>query len=216
MLSEIQKELPKPTPEQYNKETLFNLLYHDIDGYQIAQDVEKVLESEGTYTLSITYGEINFEAFQTLLSKLCDSPNSTFYDLGSGIGKAVFAAALLGPFQKLVGIEIIKPLHDVAVQVKSQFDKEMNQNPDRVQFYNGDLFDFDFSDGDVIFSATTCFSYQSMVNLSKKVACMKKGAKIVTLTNQLENVDGLFQLIEWSRMVYGNSLNLTYFIYKRL
>jgi len=38
--------------------------------------------------------------------------------LGSGIGKAVFAAALLGPFERLIGVEIVEQLHITALQVK--------------------------------------------------------------------------------------------------
>jgi len=41
--------------------------------------------------------------------------------LGSGIGKAVFAAALLGPFERLIGVEIVEQLHITALQVKEIF-----------------------------------------------------------------------------------------------
>jgi tRNA G46 methylase TrmB len=40
-----------------------------------------------------------------------------FVDIGSGSGKAVFAAALLHKFDDCVGIEILEGLHNLAEEV---------------------------------------------------------------------------------------------------
>jgi len=105
-------------PGNFNKETMFNLLYLGINGYDIAAKEEQLLKQNGRFIREITYGEIIFTSFKSLLEKVSSPPNSVFYDLGSGIGKAVFAAALLGPFERLIGVEIVEQLHITALQVK--------------------------------------------------------------------------------------------------
>ena len=61
---------------------------------------------------SLTYGEILFEPFETALRKIkhlyggLARPGGTFVDVGSGSGKAVFAAALLHEWESLHGIEV--------------------------------------------------------------------------------------------------------------
>lgn len=42
-------------------------------------------------------------------------PGGAFYDLGSGTGKAVLAAALLHDFDECKGIEIADSLYDVSM-----------------------------------------------------------------------------------------------------
>lgn len=46
---------------------------------------------------ALTYGEINFNSFRELLCSLpLDLQSAVFYDIGSGTGKAVLAAACCG------------------------------------------------------------------------------------------------------------------------
>ena len=59
------------------------------------------------------YGEISFESFGSCLEKIrkryggLKEKGGRFYDLGSGSGKPVFAAALLHDFEKVIGIEVM-------------------------------------------------------------------------------------------------------------
>lgn len=49
------------------------------------------------YLDALTYGEINIEAFDDILRSLpVERASSTFMDIGSGTGKAVFVAACSG------------------------------------------------------------------------------------------------------------------------
>lgn len=45
-----------------------------------------------------------------------------FYDLGSGVGKAVIAAAILHNFDKCVGIEYLGSLHSLALSLKADYE----------------------------------------------------------------------------------------------
>ena len=61
--------------------------------------------------IEYVYGEIEFLPFIALLS--LDKPDSktVFYDLGSGIGKAVLACAMVYPVHKSVGVELLPELY---------------------------------------------------------------------------------------------------------
>ena len=71
------------------------------------------------------YGEITFESFAIALEKIkkrydgLKEKGGKFYDLGSGTGKPVFAAALLHDFEKVTGIEVKGLLRYILQGVKS-------------------------------------------------------------------------------------------------
>ena len=50
-----------------------------------------------------------------------------FVDIGSGTGKAVLLAAALHPLRSCVGIEIVEPLHAVAVRAKEAFFQKLRE-----------------------------------------------------------------------------------------
>ena len=66
---------------------------------------------------NLIYGEVEFRSFYRILRKINPAPDMVFYDLGSGTGKAVFAARLAFDFSRCIGIEILSSLHAQAVQV---------------------------------------------------------------------------------------------------
>lgn len=72
------------------------------------------------------------EAFATHGGGIPLTEEATFLDIGSGTGKAVFAAALLGPFETAIGIEIAPGLAKVATRTAERFDVP------GVHFYEGD------------------------------------------------------------------------------
>lgn len=60
-----------------------------------------------------------------------ESGQGVYYDIGSGTGKPVFAAALLHSFKRAVGIEILKSLHDAAVQTLSFWNQYISAQSDK-------------------------------------------------------------------------------------
>jgi SAM-dependent methyltransferase len=66
---------------------------------------------------SLIYGEVEFASFYRVLRKINPEPGLTFYDLGSGTGKALFIARLVQDFSKCVGIEILESLHIQAEKI---------------------------------------------------------------------------------------------------
>ncbi|ETV84729.1 hypothetical protein H257_03836 [Aphanomyces astaci] len=112
-------------------------------------------------TTSFVYGEISFFPFADILDSIsADIPvgNGVFYDLGSGVGKAVMAAALVHKFHKAIGIEQLKPLVDFS---HARVDRLMETNDvagQTISYLCGSFFDHKWSDGDVVFCHSTCFS----------------------------------------------------------
>lgn len=124
---------------------LTRALYRNVRGITISAEVRK--QGEGATCRKcggdddkddahLTYGEIRVESFDLALSHAsnycsvglndkgkCDKQRNVFYDLGSGTGKALFAAAfnLHHPFDACVGLEIMPELSDVASATLDMF-----------------------------------------------------------------------------------------------
>ena len=73
---------------------------------------------------ALTYGEVDLRPLALLLRKLAPSAGTTFYDLGSGCGKVVFAARLLADFGTCVGIEKLGSLHGEAELARARFEDQ--------------------------------------------------------------------------------------------
>lgn len=129
------------------------------------------------------YGEIETLSFAALLQRLPIAPGSVFYDLGSGTGKAVVAAAMLYPKINSVGIEIIPELQIASLRVSSKLPEQQRQ---RIQFICADIKQYPFyEDADIVFMNATGFfaqSWQAMVGLLAKT---RRGTRIIVSSKRL-------------------------------
>ena len=71
---------------------------------------------------SLTYGEVEFSTmagvFKAIEEKYGGMPTGgEFYDLGSGTGKGVISAALLHPFERVYGVEILQNLVNASLEL---------------------------------------------------------------------------------------------------
>jgi hypothetical protein len=57
-----------------------------------------------------------------VLRKINPASGCVFYDLGSGTGKALFAARLTQDFSRCIGVELLESLHGAAVNVVNRFE----------------------------------------------------------------------------------------------
>ena len=71
---------------------------------------------------NLIYGEVDFHSFFRVLRKINPVKGGTFYDLGSGTGRAVLAARFTRDFSKCIGIEILHGLHLAGVAVLERLD----------------------------------------------------------------------------------------------
>lgn len=167
---------------------------------------------------SLIYGEIEYHSFVRVLRKINPTPGTLFYDLGSGTGRAVFAARLSHDFSRCVGIEILESLHNAARGVVDRYNKEFRQylcatQSQHASVFHGSLLKFDWSDGDVVFANSTCFDDELMEDLSVTAERLKPGAFVITFTKGLTS--DMFEVLERKRykMSWGPA---TVFIHRRL
>ena len=126
-------------------------------------------------------------------------------DLGSGTGKPCIAAALLWPFRKVVGVELLPSLHALATEAAARLalgNGESSRTGDgrggamgtfdaaaaaqvqsNVVFQCGDLFALDVGDADIVFVASTGFDEATFARLARHLRqSVRIGTVIVSLS----------------------------------
>ncbi|CAM9911789.1 unnamed protein product, partial [Discosporangium mesarthrocarpum] len=171
---------------------------------------------------SLIYGEVNFLSFVDILRRVSvlvnPYPGGIFYDLGSGTGKAVFAARLTQDFSHCVGIEILESLHHAAQKVTARYERFFRPflhggYPQDVTVSHSSFLESDWSDGDVVFANSTCFPSHLMEKLEWQAELLKPGAVVITFTKGLSSKQ--FELLDKKsfRMSWGPA---TVFVHRRI
>lgn len=183
------------SPPMKNAATIIDEIYQDVNGMAISLDARKSL---GKQDDTFLYGEAVLYSFADLLNLTAPKPNDVFYDLGSGVGKPVFMAALLHEFSKSCGIELLEPLHREAINCLDQFlaspmRKKLYPNKDfNIQFLQENILDADFSDADVVFINGTAFFGIIWQRILAKLCGLKVGTRIIVTSKCLD--ESQFQL----------------------
>ncbi|KAG1694188.1 hypothetical protein DVH05_021844 [Phytophthora capsici] len=189
---------------------IFDTLYleHPL---QVAKKISREERREREFiSMSLVYGEIAFVPFKVVLDVLkrwhhvLQKPGGTFLDIGSGSGKAVFAAALLHDFDACHGIEVLEGLHTVSQEVLQRWEKlikpnfalSMQKKRMRISFTQGDALVVDWpANVDLVFLNSTCFGERLMFALARKLAhCCKSGAIVITATHKLPDTQNFAEL----------------------
>ncbi len=153
-------------------------LYGDICGFTLAVNART---EQQLFSYEYIYGEINYRSFIKLLNKCEITSQSVFYDLGSGLGKAVICAALLYDFKKVCGIEQLQLLHEQAQQAQQQIEQK------NIHFYHADVLTHDWRDADIIFINASAYIGDFWQQLLKKLMELKKGTQIIVVSKLLPN-----------------------------
>jgi len=187
----------------------FSTLYQSINSQAISVQERKRLNRDDDVFI---YGEIDFISFAKILALVSPKSGEIFYDLGSGAGKAVYAAAILYDFSKTVGVELLPGLHDVAQSLCDTFQKLFQSLfvKDRIVFINADILHVDLSIANVIFINATCFNYTLWQKILSKIANLKIGTRVIVVSKKVNH--SAYQLIsesfEW--MSWGLSVVRVY------
>merc|ERR1719494_1621864 len=163
------------------------------------------------------YGELYVSDFLCLMELIKTKRGQTqkkaiFYDLGSGLGKLVIAAATLGWIEQSGGIEIIPEISNDAHAVLDQILKDENspflEAAKKCTFYNGDILELPhyWTKADIVYTCATGFSGSFLCRLEKMLATLKEGAFVLIISHQLNSTS--FDCIETNqvRSTYGNVL----------
>jgi len=163
---------------------VFHRLFVNVNGFGLSREARARHDA-----LEYLYGEIDFIPFIALLSLAKPNNNTVFYDLGSGVGKAVFACAMVFNVKKSCGIELFNGLHDCALQKQ----QELRQHPDYRQavdhifFMNDNFLQADFNDATLIFINATAFIGETWATLNKRLAIIPTNITIITTSKKLSS-----------------------------
>ncbi|KAK1941027.1 hypothetical protein P3T76_007733 [Phytophthora citrophthora] len=209
---------------------IFETLYleHPL---QVAKKTSREERREREFiSMSLVYGEIAFVPFKVVLDVLkrwhhvLQKPGGTFLDIGSGSGKAVFAAALLHDFDACHGIEVLEGLHGISQEVLQRWEKmikpnfvlSMQKKRMRISFTQGDALVVDWPvNADLVFLNSTCFGERLMFALARKLAqCCKSGAIVITATHKLPDTQNFAELrqLTVTQEAWGDA---TWYLYRR-
>ncbi|MCW5590334.1 MAG: hypothetical protein KIT27_11815 [Legionellales bacterium] len=181
-------ESPKiKNPNFENAVAVMNRIYGNLDARRVSLDERKRLNLDND---CFVYGEITYDTFTTMLDIADPKPGEVFYDLGSGSGKAVMMAALLGDFSKACGVELLDALHKLSADQLEKFNQdprpEFNGKQFNISYLHDDLFKQDISDADIVYINATCFIgdiWEKTVNKLNQE--LRTGGRVMLCTKSL-------------------------------
>lgn len=173
-------------------QAIYDSIFSSFPAYHGKQVSRRARETDGLTGSSLVYGEIEFSSFFATMEKVdkFGGEKKVFYDLGSGAGKPVIAAALSSNFVKCVGLEYLQLLVDASREAALVYEEK---KPDtirtKIEFHCCDITDlaaYDWTkDASVVFANSTCFDETLMLKIAKVAALLPSGTIFVTLTRKL-------------------------------
>jgi len=165
-------------------QAVFDKLFSRVNGYTLSLQARN-----GRDAIEYTYGEIVFVPFISLLSLAKPDSNTVFYDLGSGIGKAVFACAMVFNVNRSCGVELFSTLHDAASEQLSRFEQlsDYQAPAKKIHFINDNFLQADFSDATLIFINASAFLGETWFLLNQRLAALNPEVTIITTTKKLSS-----------------------------
>ena len=163
-------------------ECVYKQLFKDVNGFALSYKARRLYD-----TFDYTYGEIDFISFTALLFLVNPDENTVFYDLGSGIGTAVLACAMVYPVKKSVGIEYFSILHRAALGQK----QKLTQYPDyqqlipNITFINDDFLQTNINDATLIFINSTANFGETWEKINQKIETTTQLKTVITLSKRL-------------------------------
>lgn len=161
---------------------IFHQLYQDANGFILSQHARQKRDA-----MEYAYGEIEFLSFIALLSLTNPDKKTVFYDLGSGIGKAVLACSMVYPVHKSVGVELFPELYLDACNRVAQLAKIKNYSgaAKKVELILGDFLDVNLNEATLVFINSTAFFGLTWEKLCAKLDCLSHLKTVITTSKAL-------------------------------
>lgn len=197
-------------------EQTFLELFRDSQGHSASAQARSRLQISDS---AFTYGEIQPDTFSLILNLAHPKPGEIFYDLGSGAGKAVMWAAIAYPFKKSIGVELLDELLAVSRGVLQQYRKNFpetthqDKQNQHIDFIQADFCTLDFSEADIVFAHSTCFSNENMATLINNFTRLKPGARVITISKTISSPEFVLRGSGTFRMGWGDA---TAYVYEKL
>lgn len=198
------------------QKSYFSELFKNINGYQVSYEDKKKLELFENKTF--TYSEVEFDGFKEILEVIDLPKNYTFFDCGSGLGKALILASLLTPCNKVVGREKLPTLVEESNVILTNFTNYLKSDTPNVLIPEFDVkqdsfLNYNFQDVNLVFANSTCFDDDLMNSLIEKLSVLVEGSYVITVTRQIDHSN--FECIHKSfyKMNWGSP---TVYVYKKI
>ncbi|MCC5014337.1 MULTISPECIES: hypothetical protein [Legionella] len=179
---------------------VYRQLYANVDGFALSK-VERTKQDAPEYV----YGEIDFESFIALLSLGKPGPSTVFYDLGSGVGKAVLACIMVFDVKKSCGIELFSSLHHCAQQQQQRLTciRDYETKANRIKFIQGNFLETSVADANLIFINATAFFGETWLAISQLVEQIQPGALVITTSKTLRSDLFTLETVTQVKMSWG-------------
>lgn len=194
--------------------TIYDKIFYNINGYAVSL-LEKQRRSGEKYVENLIYGEIPLELTYALSilepTRSYLARGGVFYDLGSGIGNAVIGNYLTNNFNKYVGIEILDSLHNLSNIALNRFSELDKKAKNSILFHRGNMLNYDFSDGDVIFFCCPNKDEAIRQKMAKKMLSLRSDTVIFSFVSVFGDRNN-FELLNsrMVRMAWGEAPLLIY------
>ncbi|MCW8387338.1 hypothetical protein OQJ18_12145 [Fluoribacter dumoffii] len=161
---------------------VFSLLYKNADGFQLSRNAR-----QKNNAMEYAYGEIKFMSFIALLSLTNPDADTVFYDLGSGIGKAVLACSMVFPIRKSVGVELFPELYvDACTRAKDLAKiKNYQDKAGKINFILGDFLEVNLDEATLVFINSTAFFGPIWHKLCDKLDNLPHLKTVITISKTL-------------------------------
>jgi precorrin-6B methylase 2 len=175
-------------------EQSFNWLFGHINGKEISKIAKAEHAGSEPFKEVILYGELPFQTWIEIVEQAQPKKDGVFFDLGSGTGRIIMQSHLIFDFKKIIGIELLEPLHTKACQIRKDFEEQIKiQIPDFIKdrelhLIQQDFFNSDLREADFIFMNHPFKDRGSFEPLEAKFLNeLKPGTKIVTIIRKLNH-----------------------------
>ena len=183
-------------------ESIFVALFEEYPDAEAGKELSRLERQVNQYlSASLSYSEVQYEAFHKIFTRLnrlgfSDENDGVFVDVGSGVGKAVFAAALFHNFKKVVGIEILSSLNKASLGVLEKW-RDMRlkrrlpaaKHDLEVSLLLGDALSMNWAIDaapDVVFINATCFNQEMVQSLGVELCRLRPGSFVIITSQPLD------------------------------
>ena len=165
---------------------VFHEIYQEVDGFSLSLQARQRQDA-----VEYVYGEIDFVSFIALLSFVPFNQETVFYDLGSGVGKAVLACSMVYPLKKSVGVECLPELYECSCKQALHLVhlKEYEERAKKITFIHSDFLKIDLDEATVIFINATTFIGTLWDNLCMRLKHLPQICIVITTSKALDSTD---------------------------
>mmetsp|Transcript_13787 Transcript_13787/g.20807 ORF Transcript_13787/g.20807 Transcript_13787/m.20807 type:complete len:325 (+) Transcript_13787:33-1007(+) len=133
-------------------EQQFNRLILQATDTSISPEDREIFEETGS---GPTYGYMTWKGVSEMLTSY-DTKGKVFYDLGSGVGRPVFAAAMQFPeLKKCIGVELSDRRHKQAIKVLNLMEEGSTKR--KIEFRCESMLDTELQEADILYISSLCF-----------------------------------------------------------